>query len=261
MFWADAIETNIDRLRRYAAFTCGSFCVGDKLVCEALDDLLQEVSSAEDANLPTLFRRLDEALRNEPPVHADMFSEFGRWQFLGPLERRLALLIALEGFSREQAAFIMGISLPEVNSLLGRVRMKYADRFPVRVGIVGGDAGLQGRVEAALDAYGDQLLWTVVKNTPPACEPLEPPSAVIVIDGTGGLPEAATGQVIDIAERVIGPGIRIGLRGDFAGPVILASDTCTPVRVSNRLWNIPVDALSDMTRFREALVRALLFSA
>lgn len=261
MFWADAIETNMDRLRRYAAFTCGSFRVGDEIICGALEGLLSEVSSAEAANLPILFRRLDQALRNEPPCHPDAFADFGRWQFLRPLERRLVLLIVLEQFSRERAAFILGITLSEVNSLIGRARMKYADRFPVRVGVVGGDAENRQRIAAVLDEYGDQLLWSVEKGSPPAREPLEPPSAVVVIGETGDAPEAGSFPLRRIAERVIGPGIRFGRQGDFAGPVIVANDTCKPRRVSNQVWNIPAEDIGDTARFRSALVRALLFSS
>lgn len=261
MFWADAIETNMDRLRWYAAFTCGSFRVGDEIVCNALEGLLSEVSSAEEANLPILFRRLDQALRNEPPCHPDAFADYGRWQFLRPLERRLVLLIVVERFSRDQAAFILGITLSEVNSLIGRAKMKYADRFPVRVGVVGGDEENRQRIAAALDECGDQILWSVEKGSPPAREPLEPPSAVVVIGGVEPPPESGSTPLHRIAERVIGPGIRFGRQGEFSGPVIVANDTCKPCRVSSRIWNIPMDDIGDTARFRVALVRALLFSS
>ena len=51
MIWEQPYETNLDRLRRYAAFACGSQGLGDGVLSEALEDVLDEVSSARSANL------------------------------------------------------------------------------------------------------------------------------------------------------------------------------------------------------------------
>ena len=261
MFWADAVETNIDRLRRYAAFSCGDVHTGDNVVYEALQDVLKDVSSAEPANMVTLFEHLDLNLRQHPQGHADRFADFGRWQFLKPLERRIVLLMVLEGFSCQQAAQVTGISFPEAKSLLGRAKMKYADRFPARIGLVGADGDTKETVAKALDSYGYRLVWSLGKDTPAVRDQLEAPSAVLVI----GQPDCATMPDGTDRNALSGRYGSYGVRGasleDFGGPVIVANGTPRADRISSQVWNMPLADLSDAGRLRGTLVRALLFSS
>jgi hypothetical protein len=261
MFWADALETNIDRLRRYAAFSCGSYRAGDNVVFGKLDTVLMEIPSAEPANLPLLFRRLDEALRSEPPGHADEFAEFGRWQFLGPIERRILLLIAIEGFSCQQAAAITGISYPEAKAHLGRARMKYADRFPARVGLIGADAETRDLVVSALDLSGFQLLWSIDEATETPQQAPEPPSAIILVGGQAQPPILDRAPANAIADMFGRYGISRRMAHDFAGPIILANGTSPMERIDGKLWRMPLSDLRDPDRFRPTLVRTLLFSS
>lgn len=259
MFWADAIETDLDRLRRYAAFACGSQGAGDNLVCEALEEFFQDVSSTMPTDLVHVFRRLDEALREEPQGHADTFAEFGRWQFLKPLERRLVLLITIEHFSIEEAACIVGVCTAEAKALLGRVRMKYADRFPARIGLAGAGDDSRDRVAVMLSQQGHRLLWSIGRDVPAGAAELEPPSAVIV-DQAGDL--LASAHNIDFRRVARKYGIhRIGDgRDDFDGPVILVGGE-TPSRINSQVWSMPASGLADPQVFNRTLVPALLFSA
>lgn len=260
MFWADALETNIDRLRRYAAFACGSYRTGDNVVFGRLDSVLMEIPSAEPSNLPILFRRLDEVLRDEPPGHADAFADFGRWQFLSPIERRILLLIAMEGFSFQQASAITGISYPEAKAHLGRARMKYADRFPARIGLVGADAGTRDQLAAVVNQYGFQLLWSLDETTGPIRQALEPPSAIIVV-GRDHTPILDRAHADIIADIFAGYGMSRQMSRDLAGPVILASGSCLVERINGQLWQMPIADLRAADRFRQMLVRVLLFSS
>lgn len=259
MFWADAIETDLDRLRRYAAFACGSQGAGDNLVCEALEDFFQDVSSSMPTDLVRVFRRLDEALRAEPQGHADTFAQFGRWQFLQPLERRLVLLITIEHFSVEEAASIVGVATAEAKALLGRVRMKYADRFPARMGLAGAADADRDRVSIMLSQHGHRLLWSIGRDMPVRAADLEPPSAVIVAEADDLL---ASAHNIDIRRVARKYGIhRIGDgRDDFEGPVILVGGEA-PSRINSQVWTMPASGLSDPQVFNRTLAPALLFSA
>lgn len=256
MIWADAVETNLDRLRRYAAFACGSAGIGDNVVSEALQEVLQRVSSAEPANRLALFRRLDEALRIQCQGHADTFADFGRWQFLKPLERRIVLLIALEGFSWREAADIVGVSQSEAKSLLGRARMKYADRFPARVGLIGADETLGNEVARTLTAYGHELLWSVPDGAPVVSYRRNQPNIIIVVDRDGDL----------LADPTALPAVWKAF-ADQGGIVIVATGATGATgaekmrRISSQLWSMPVADLSNPPHFRSTLVRILLFSS
>ncbi|HAE29063.1 sigma factor-like helix-turn-helix DNA-binding protein, partial [Hyphomonas adhaerens] len=164
MILAQAYETNLDRLRRYAAFSCGSEGLGDGVVSEALEDVLTTVSSAENANLIALFQKLDATLRNTPHGEGSMFAELGRWRQLTPRERRVIMLYILEGFSSRDVVRITGMGRGEVKAIIARARMIYADRFPVRIGLIGGDAELRETIEAALMPVGHRLLWAVTPD-------------------------------------------------------------------------------------------------
>ena len=233
--------------------------MGDNLVSEALEGLFADDDAAKPADIQSLFARLDRTLRREPPGHADTFVELGRWQFLGPVERRLVLLIALEGFTCEQAAQITGISCSEAKGLLGRARMKYADRFPARVGLVGAGEAVRDQVSQSLDRFGYRLVWSLGRDVPRIGDAIEPPSAIVVVGGHGDLhvPDES-GLVASLCGT---SAIRAGLPADFAGPVIVANGADRPDRVNNQVWVIPEADLGDGTRFRRALVRALLFSS
>lgn len=261
MFWADALETNIDRLRRYAAFACGSYRAGDNVVFGKLDTVLMEIPSAEPSNLPILFRYLDEVLRDEPPGHADTFVDFGRWQFLGPIERRILLLIAMEGFTCQQAAAITGISYSEAKAYLGRARMKYADRFPARIGLIGADAVTSEFVSSALDLSGFQLLWSLDQSSEAVRLTPEPPSAIVLVGGRDHAPMLDRSPVDVIAGIFDQHGISRRMQRDLACPVILAAGPSPVERIDGQMWRMPFSDLRNADRFRQTLVRALLFSS
>lgn len=247
MILAQAYETNLDRLRRYAAFSCGSEGLGDGVVSEALEDVLTTVSSAENANLIALFQKLDATLRNTPHGEGSMFAELGRWQQLTPLERRVIMLYMLEGFSSRDVVRITGMGRGEVKAIIARARMIYADRFPVRIGLIGGDAGLRETVEAALMPVGHRLLWAAAPEE--AADPSTlAPASLIVIAHEGDAPEKGRQNALDLC-------------GGHACPVILAFDRATEDRLNSRCWTMPLDGLADATLFNSILIRALLFSA
>lgn len=233
--------------------------MGDNVVCEALEDLLASVSSAEPANLPALFRRLDQALQGEPHMHADAFAHFGRWQFLGPLERRIVLLIAMEGFTCEEAACITGIPQSEARALLGRARMKYADRFPPRIGLVGADRETRESVAAALDRNGYRLLWSVEDTALPAGNTLEAPSAILVVSASDAAPKAGNVPVTALAGALCGG--HSSRHNEPAWPVIIANGVDRPGRIGGQVWTMPKSDLSEAPLLRRALIQALLFSS
>lgn len=261
MFWVDTVETNIDRLRRYAALACGCTRTGDEAVRETFEPILNDVVFADPHNLVDLFRRLDETLRRQPPVHADTFTEFGRWQFMSTDERRFALLYALEGFSRREAAHITGTTLSDLCQMLKRVRMKYADRFPARIGIAGGTEAQRATLADQQAPFGVHLAWGIGTDVQEAPGKLAAPALILAL---GGPDEVALKHVADPVQWAVhraGPRGRDVLDGDFAGPVLVAGPYAMPKRLTMHLWTIPEAGLANPVGLRDMLVKALLFSA
>ena len=242
MIWAQAYETNLDRLRRYAAFSCGSEGLGDGVVSKALSHVLTDVSTAETENLIALFQKLDATLQKSPPATDSLFAELGRWQSLSPLQRRVILLCVVERFSAREAAQITGLSRGEVKAILARARLVYADRFPARLGLIGGDDRVCGVIETSLLSVGHSLRWRIAADGKHDPATLPPASLVVVAHEGASLQQALV------------------LCGGYAVPVILADDGASEDRLSLRHWTLPKDSLSDQTLFSSMLIRALLFS-
>ena len=243
MIWAQAYETNLDCLRRYAAFSCGSQGLGDDVVHDALMDVLGTVSSAKTTNRIALFQKLEASLRDMPGGEAAVFEDLGRWRLLSPRERRVIILCVLEKFSVPDIVRITGLTQGEVKGILGRGRMMYADRFPARVGLIGGGEAIRQSVADALSPLSHRLLWSVDREEARSELAHLPPASMIVIVQEGS-------NVSDVEELCSG----------YMGPVILARDGAIEDRLSARLWTLPLHGLTDATLFTSMLVRALLFS-
>lgn len=242
MIWEQPYETNLDRLRRYAAFACGSQGLGDGVLSEALEDVLDEVSSARSTNLVLLFEILDATLRKTPPGAESLFEGLGRWQKLSPLERRVILLCLLEEFDFREVARITCLGRGDVKAIFGRARMLYADRFPARIGLVGGSEADRAAIEAAAQTCGYRLLWTAEPDGDATLDGLPPASLVLVAhDGTD--PEQG-----------------LSLCRGYDGPVVLAHKGAENVRLNARHWTLPPAGLKDATLLNSVLIRALLFS-
>ena len=242
MILAQAYETNLDRLRRYAAFSCGSQGLGDGVVNDALMDLLGEVSSAEAENRIALFQKLEASLRDALPCEAGLFAQLGRWRMLSAMERRVLLLQVIEGFSIEEVARITGLTHSDVTCSLGRARMIYADRFPARVGLIGGDASTCEAIENAIGPLGYRLHWAVAPDDAGDGTPLPPVSAVVIAHDVADVQAALT--------RCEG----------HTGPLLLAQQGVEEDRPSTQCWTLPKEGLGDAMLFNSTLIRALLFS-
>jgi hypothetical protein len=261
MLWVDAIHTNVERVRRYASLACGSLHMGDDLVQEALTPVLTDLSFAGRENRVALFRRVDAVLRQQPDGHADMFADFGRWQFLSPSERRAVLLVVLEGFSLEQAAHITDSDPLETKAAMKRAHMKYADRFPLRIGVLGGHRSDREQVARLLEtARKFSVMWSVGADCPAGDATLPLPTAVLIVDEHAPQTVAGRADAWACVNRALARAGSARLDRAFSGPVVVAAPGLAAERLDSRLWTVPSDMLCHGRGLREMLVKALLFS-
>ena len=154
----------------------------------------------------------------------------------------MIILCVLESFSVPDIMRITGLTHGEVKGILGRGRMMYADRFPARVGLIGGSEAIRQSVADALRPLSHRLLWAV-DRVDEIHEQILPPASMIVV--------VQEGSNVSEAEA---------LCSGYTGPVILARDGAIEDRLSARLWTLPLHGLTDTTLFTSTLVRALLSS-
>ncbi len=113
---ADAIESHLPKLRRYARAITGSTKAGDDAVITAIEGLdLTEVPERADL---ALFAALDKTLQDVFDDTAAQSSEDDPLSSLGLPERRALLLSAVEEFSTPDVATIMGTYEEQVDAYL-----------------------------------------------------------------------------------------------------------------------------------------------
>ncbi|MCA8900795.1 MAG: hypothetical protein KDA53_06045 [Hyphomonas sp.] len=261
MMWAYEIEQSLDRLRRYAVFACGSASAGDNVVDSLLTSLLTEGMPEGPASAEKLFSRIEAILEKLDTNSNGLMAGFGRWQLLEPMERRLVLLINMEGFSCEAASRITGLPVSQVRARMARAQMRYADRFPARVGLVGVEGSAREKMGLALRKWGHSVLWSVKDGRAAPDQALDVPGLIIAV----GTPEEDAPVDIDPRSNYEGcqclAGLRTSLGSAFFGPVIVARGTTRRGRLDNRVWQVPVADIAEPDQFRRAIASALLFTA
>jgi DNA-directed RNA polymerase specialized sigma24 family protein len=110
-----AVAQHVPYLRRYARALTGSQISGDTYVAATLEALVREPELLESEDLPrvTLFRLFSTiwnslAVNTTSDVRNDLAAERNLAQ-ITPKPRQAFLLIAVEGFSEEQAARILNV--------------------------------------------------------------------------------------------------------------------------------------------------------
>ncbi len=254
MMWADVIEQNLNRLRRYAALASGAAAQGDTLVEVAAERLIRDGIPREAPCPAGAFRMLDRQLRTITTPGVKMSTFGGRWQSLSLMERRIALLISVEQFTDEDAAFIADCSVAEVRAALNRVQIRYSDRFPARFGIAGDRPVQRTRIVDMVREAGHDIIWNLGPDKPLGDE-LDPPSAIIFFEGTIGLGSQSGAFVSPLAD------ILSRLNGSFRGPIVIAGDESTVSNRGGAIWRVRSDMLTDPASFRKTLSEALLLAS
>ncbi|MEA1673552.1 sigma factor-like helix-turn-helix DNA-binding protein [Nitrospirillum sp. BR 11163] len=134
---ADLVTEQLPCLRRYARALTGRAISGDAYVRMVLETLVQDGVGVlgQDADRGTLFRLFHRIyagghleLEDEGPVPETMGP--GALLRTLPCERREALLLtAVEGFSADEAAWILGLPLDEVERQIHLARQAFRDRL------------------------------------------------------------------------------------------------------------------------------------
>ncbi|MCB9972398.1 MAG: hypothetical protein H6847_12880 [Hyphomonas sp.] len=261
MMWSDEIETNLHRLRRYAALASGTVSVGDNVVNRAVELLLAEGPPDEPASAAKLFERVDRALRAHLDQEPASLSGFGRWQLLEPLERRLVLLVVMEGFPTETAARIAGVPASDARAALSRARMRYVDRFPARVGLVGVNTAVRERVSVAVRKSGHRVLWSLEDGRPVPESTLDVPNVILLVGRADDASPVVADRAANYAQCSCLAGLRRDLGSTFTGPVVVARGSERRERLDARVWLVPVSDLADDAGLRRTLSKALLFTA
>jgi DNA-directed RNA polymerase specialized sigma24 family protein len=162
---SQAVAQHLPFLRRYARALTGSQQSGDAYVAAALEALIEDRSVLAGADprvaLYRLFTKIwnsvvvNEAADSAPDAKVTVEQRLGH---LTPKPRQAFLLVALEGFSEEDAASILDIDVPTLRSLVEESGRELAAEIATEVLIIEDETFIAMDLEGLVESLGHKVL-------------------------------------------------------------------------------------------------------
>lgn len=246
MSLADELSGEIPYLRRYARSVMGSQSSADNYVAALLEALISDPSSLSDARdirsglykmFVSLWSSIDINLRD---YQADgMEGGAARHlQAISPLPRQAFLLVAVEGFPRDKAAYILDVDEAELDELLDQAHRDIATQVATKVLIIEDEPLIAMDIQTMVEDLGHAVTG-VARTHGEAMKMVaeERPGIVLadiqLADGSSGLD-----AVNEILEQLTLPVIFITafperlLTGERPEPAFLVTKPFEPAAVS-----------------------------
>ena len=199
MLKSQAVAQYLPFLRRYARALTGSQASGDAYVSATLEALVGDpdgidVSGGPRVALYRLFTKIwnsvgvnGEKAPPDPNLPADM-----RLASLTPKPRQAFLLVALEGFSEEDAAKILDVDVPTLRSLVEESGRELAAEIATDVLIIEDETFIAMDLETLVESLGHRVLGVARTHTEALTIARKKPPGLILADiqladGSSGL--------------------------------------------------------------------------
>jgi DNA-directed RNA polymerase specialized sigma24 family protein len=166
MSTSQAVTQHLPFLRRYARALTGSQHSGDAYVATALEALIADPGVVDESSSPRvalyrlftkIWNSVDVNAQTEPATDAKMPVE-QRLGHITPLPRQAFLLVALEGFSEEDAASILDIDVRSLRSLVEQSGRELAAEIATDVLIIEDETFIAMDLEGLVENLGHRVL-------------------------------------------------------------------------------------------------------
>jgi len=169
---SQAVAQYLPFLRRYARALTGSQMSGDAYVSATLEALISDPSVIDEVGGPRvalyrLFTKLWNSVAingQQSPVDPDMPADT-RLAQLTPRPRQAFLLVALEGFSEDDAARILEIDVPTLRSLVEESGRELAAEIATDVLIIEDEAFIAMDLETLVESLGHRVMGIAQPTT------------------------------------------------------------------------------------------------
>jgi CheY-like chemotaxis protein len=169
---SQAVAQYLPFLRRYARALAGNQTSGDAYVSAALEALIEDPKAIDDAGGPrvALYRLFTKIWRSvgvntdAPSMDPDMPAD-SRLASLTPLPRQAFLLVALEGFSEEDAARILEVDIAKLRSLVEESGRELAAEIATDVLIIEDETFIAMDLESLVESLGHRVLGVARTHT------------------------------------------------------------------------------------------------
>src|SRR3954468_10389140 len=159
------VAEHLPLLRRYARALTGSQASGDAYVGAMLEALLQDQSLLDERHGPRagLFRLFTQiwnsvSLNDNAEVIPLSSPSERRLSNITPLPRQAFLLLSLEGFSEEEVAFILDISVPDTRKLADTAGREMAAEIATDVLIIEDETFIAMDLESLVKNLGHNVI-------------------------------------------------------------------------------------------------------
>src|SRR3954464_3790440 len=162
---SQAVAQYLPFLRRYARALTGSQASGDAYVSATLEALIEDPAVIEDiGGQKGAFYRLFTKIWNSVGINSET-SELDpdmpadtRLASLTPRPRQAFLLVALEGFSEEDAALVLGVDVTSLRSLVEESGRELAAEIATDVLIIEDETFIAMDLETLVEGLGHRVL-------------------------------------------------------------------------------------------------------
>ena len=165
MSTSQAVLQHLPSLRRYARALTGSQASGDAYVVATVESLiaspkLLESSSSSRVGLYKLFTSIwnSVALNDKPDVGTVVLPPEQHLTQITPRPRQAFLLVALEGFSEEDAAEVLGCDLQTLRGLVEESGRELAAEIATDVLIIEDETFIAMDIEALVESLGHNVI-------------------------------------------------------------------------------------------------------
>ena len=172
MLKSQAVAQYLPFLRRYARALTGNQSSGDAYVSATLEALIGDPAVIEESGGPrvALYRLFTKLWNSLPingqtsPVDADMPADM-RLASLTPKPRQAFLLVALEGFSEEDAARILDVDIASLRTLVEESGRELAAEIATDVLIIEDETFIAMDLETLVESLGHRVLGIARTHT------------------------------------------------------------------------------------------------
>ncbi|MAZ16154.1 MAG: response regulator [Ahrensia sp.] len=162
MSLAVELSGQIPYLRRYARSVMGSQTSADNYVAALLEALISDPSSLPNNHgirtglykmFVSLWSSIDLNLRDSQSAGVEQ-SATRTLQAISPLPRQAFLLVFVEGFSREEAAYVLGVDDDELATLINQAHSDIAAQVATKVLIIEDEPLIAMDIQAMVEDLG-----------------------------------------------------------------------------------------------------------
>jgi CheY-like chemotaxis protein len=169
---SQAVAQYLPFLRRYARALAGSQASGDAYVGAALEALIEDPQAIDNSGGPrvALYRLFTKiwgsvAINGEPPLMDPDIPADVRLASLTPLPRQAFLLVALEGFSEEDAAHVLDVDVAKLRSLVEESGRELAAEIATDVLIIEDETFIAMDLESLVESLGHRVVGVARTHT------------------------------------------------------------------------------------------------